>query len=98
MGALQADTADALPHIEEVLQREVVFRLLKPSELTHLHQPFVHLADVCREGHLVGLLLSETAQAVRLQQLPDFIETYLMFKISWVNHGAKVQISEQNPK
>ena len=59
VGILHTDTEDALSYIIEILQGEVFHFLHQSSELTHLHEPLIHLFCVAAESHLVHLFLAE---------------------------------------
>ena len=90
MGTLQTDATDSLPDIEELLHGKIVFLLLKPTELTHLGQPFVHFMAIRGKGHLIYLLLTQSTEATILQEFADLIEAKLMFEVIRINHAAKL--------
>ena len=98
MGVLQSDAFDALAYIEEILHWEIVFFFLQTPELAYLRKPFIYRTDICGEGNLIHLFLAQRAQTTRLQQFAYFVESYLLFEVVWVNHAAKVRISERFSK
>ena len=71
------------------IEGEVFYFLHQSTELTHLHEPFVNEFCVAAERHLVHLFLAKWRETSFAQHFTDFIESYLVFKIIWINHGCK---------
>ena len=92
MGISQTDTCYRLTHIEEVLHREIVGRLLQTAELIGLLQPFIHLVGIRRKLHLVHHITPQRALTVAFQQRSYLVKTYLVFVVVRVNHAAKLII------
>ena len=95
MRALQPKAAHTLAHIEEKLHGET-FLLQQKSELSHLKKPLNHFGCIGGKSQFVHHFLAQSAQATLLQQAANFVKTYLMFKITRVNHAAKVMFLIDN--
>ena len=56
----------------------------------YLQQQLVHVAGNVREGHLVDDVTTKLTHTMFAYQRPYFVESYLLFVVIRINHGAKV--------
>lgn len=90
MGILQTDALNTGSHVIEELEREIFYLLQQTAEFPHLCKPFVHLVGMVTECHLVHFLLAQRTQATLAEHGAYLRESYLTFKVCWINHGCKV--------
>ena len=90
MSTLNAYTLYRSAHVKKELKREVIGFLLHTAELAGLRQGSIYAFGIAGESHVVHLVLAKLAQTVALQQRANLVELYLILKIIWINHGAKL--------
>ena len=92
MRSLKAYALDRFAHVKEELQWEIIALLLQSTKLARLPQHGIYDRHITAKRHLIDLILAELTKTIAFQQRAYLAKLYLVFKVAWINHSAKLHI------
>jgi hypothetical protein len=88
VGAFELQARNALPYVEEKLQRQFFGFFTKLSEFPDLRQLAVYFRSVCHERHLADAFPSELAETISSEQGSYGCKSEFFFHLGAKNQEA----------